>query len=125
MVCLFDYCSSRLQGTRAGQCQEESELLHETLILLGNYCLQCSNNQSIMCYGESQMLLAKLAALPLHYFMDEKGRQVLFPTILATCFRSPQNVELLRNEMNLSLLRNFLSEAQGDEAFVHRFPPAL
>merc|ERR1711974_527913 len=71
------------------------------------------------------MGLAKLAGLPLHYFMDEKGRQVLFPTILATCFRSAQNLELLRNEMNLSLLRSFLSEAQGDEAFVQRFPRVL
>jgi hypothetical protein len=127
MVGLLDYCSSRLQETGSGvsQGQDESDLLHETITLLGYVCLECSQNQSIMCYGEGQSLLAKLAALPLHYFMDEKGRQALFPTILATCFRSSQNVELLRNEMNLSLLRNFLSEAQGDEAFAHRFPPAL
>merc|ERR1712232_376476 len=35
MVCLFDYCSSRLQGARPGasQGQDESDLLHETIIL--------------------------------------------------------------------------------------------
>merc|ERR1712113_200512 len=78
-----------------------------------------------MCYGEGQSLLAKLAGLPLNYFMDEKGRQVLFPTILATCFKSAQNLDLLRGEMSLSLLRSFLSDTKPDDALAHRFPPSL
>jgi len=113
-VCLLEYCTSRLQGTRPSQSrgqdsgQEENELLHETIVLLGYYCLRRSENQGVVCYGEGQTLLSKIASLPLHYFMDERGRAVLFPTILATCYGSEQNRELLRNEMNLSLLRDFL-----------------
>merc|ERR1712007_19339 len=131
MVFLLDYCNGRLQTTQKGQNlgQDESELLHETIVLLGYYCLQREENQGIMCYGEGQPLLTKLASLPLHYFMDERGRQVLFPTILATCFQSQQNLEVLRNEMNLSLLRTFLTthqaQTQKDEGIAARFPPSL
>lgn len=129
MVCLFEYCSSRVQGSKSEKGQDESELLHETIVLLGYYCLRSKQNQSIMCYGEGQSLLAKIASLPLHYFMEDRGRHVLFPTILATCYGSVQNLELLRNEMNLSLLWNFLTAQQAqdphDENFLHRFPAAL
>jgi len=137
-VCLLDYCASR-QNAKPGQCQDESELLHETIMLLGYYCLLRSEHQGIMCYGEGQSLLAKITSLPLHYFMDDRGRLVLFPTIFATCFRSPQNLEQLRNEMNLSLLRTYLSthsaqlaatpalDSEGGIAGAGsgRFPPAL
>jgi len=148
LVCLVDYCNSRLQaggvtgvrmppgGSQQGQGQEENALLHETMVLLGYYCLQRSENQGIMCYGEGQTLITKIASLPLYYFMDDRGRSLLFPTILATCFRSEQNLELLRNEMNLSLLHNFLASciSQKEEvrqpdatgqALSSRFPPAL
>lgn len=138
LVCLLDYCTSRLQATKTAQVQDENELLHETIVLLGYYCLQRRENQGIMCYGEGQTLLAKITSLPLHYFMDERGRGVLFPTILATCFCSQQNLELLRNEMNLSLLQSFLAShlAQIEEAardsdtvssrgFSGRFPTAF
>jgi len=137
MVCLIDYCTSRIHGSKPAQDkgQEENELLHETIVLLGNYCLQREDNQSIMCYGEGQTLLAKITSLPLHYFMDEQGRGVLFPTILATCFRSDQNLELLRGEMNVSMLSKFLeshlqketraADAPAASGFGGRFPTAL
>jgi len=141
LVCLIDYCTARIQGSKLGQDrgQEENELLHETIILLGYYCLERPENQSIMCYGEGQTLLAKITSLPLYYFMDDKGKGVLFPTILATCFKSPQNLELLRGEMNMSLLQKYLAakmlDVQIDEArsvvsedgmsLPGRFPPAL
>lgn len=138
LVWLLDFCLSRLQTTskRAESVQDDSELLHSTIALLGSYCLQNPENQGIMCYGEGQTLLAKITSLPLHYFMDERYRPVLFPTILATCFGSQQNLELLRNEMNLSLLQKFLAtnlekiEAgrphdPSDVGFGGRFPVAL
>jgi hypothetical protein len=137
LVCLIDYCTSRLQSSKTTQdkSQEENELLHETLVLLGYYCLNTEENQGIMCYGEGQTLLAKITSLPLHYFMDEQGRGVLFPTILATCFRSEHNLELLRSEMNVSLLQKFLeshlqkearaADAPAASGFGGRFPSAL
>ncbi|CAK9084910.1 S phase cyclin A-associated protein in the endoplasmic reticulum (S phase cyclin A-associated protein in the ER) (Zinc finger protein 291) [Durusdinium trenchii] len=87
LVSLLDYCVARLPASMAkptGQA-EESDLLHEAVVLLGFYCLQEPENQSILCYGEGQALLTRLAALPLHYFMDERGKAILFPTILASC----------------------------------------
>lgn len=132
LVCLFDYCSSRIHGSSkapAGQLQDETELLHDTITLLGYYCLQSRENQGIMCYGEGQTLLTKVTSLPLHYFMDERGKAVLFPTILATCHGSEQNLECLRNEMNLSLLQKYLTAqlAAGDsvQGQTGRFPSAL
>eukprot|EP00929_Paragymnodinium_shiwhaense_P092443 TRINITY_DN52368_c0_g1_i1.p1 TRINITY_DN52368_c0_g1~~TRINITY_DN52368_c0_g1_i1.p1 ORF type:complete len:1378 (-),score=402.38 TRINITY_DN52368_c0_g1_i1:228-4361(-) len=129
MLCLFDYCSSRLNTKKDSPGQDENDLLHEVITLLGFYCLNCPDNQGIMSYGEGQPLLSKVASLPLYYFMDERGKQVLFPTILAACYQSEHNLELLRNEMNLSLLRDFLVAAQAgeprDEALGGRFPPSL
>eukprot|EP00931_Biecheleriopsis_adriatica_P055249 TRINITY_DN3260_c0_g1_i3.p1 TRINITY_DN3260_c0_g1~~TRINITY_DN3260_c0_g1_i3.p1 ORF type:complete len:1486 (-),score=391.99 TRINITY_DN3260_c0_g1_i3:217-4587(-) len=139
LVSLLDYCTARVptsvtkptQASASPGQAEENDLLHETVILLGFYCLQESQHQTILCYGEGQALLARLASLPLHYFMDDKGRAILFPTILAVCFKSEQNLEMLKNEMNLSLLQNFLSaqmaqpeEMRSAEISV-RFPPSL
>lgn len=139
LVSLLDYCALHHQGPKPGQGQgqDENELLHESVVLLGNYCLLHKKHQELMCYGEGQPLLTKITSLPLYYFMDEKGKLLLFPTILATCFESEQNLELLRNEINLSMLGNFLAAllAQGpDDArlpeaaangFGGRFPRAL
>ncbi|CAJ1371284.1 unnamed protein product [Effrenium voratum] len=136
LVSLLDYCTGRLPAslTKPGAGQaEESDLLHETVVLLGFYCLEEPRNQTILCYGEGQALLARLANLPLHYFMDERGKAILFPTILASCFKSEQNLEVLRTEMNLSLVRNFLAaQMEGDEvsadglpALACRFPRTL
>lgn len=110
MVNIFDYCTSRLGSKSSTTPQaEETDLLHEMIALLGYHCLLNPENQKMLCYGEGQTLLAKLTALPLHYFMNEAGQATLFPTILATCFRSQQNLELLRCEMNLSLLKKYLT----------------
>ncbi|CAE8700905.1 unnamed protein product, partial [Polarella glacialis] len=101
LVGLLDYCVSRVPAIKPGQSPasqgqaEENDLLQETVVLLGFYCVQQPQNQSIMCYGEGQSLLARLTSLPLHYFMDERGRAILFPTILATCYKSEQNLEIL------------------------------
>lgn len=135
-LCLFDYCASRMQGIKPGHSGDETELLHEAIMLLGYYCLRCAESQGIMSYGEGQTLLSKVTSLPLYYFMDERGCSVLFPTLLATCFQSKHNLELLRNEMNLSLLRKFLESnlemrelgtlpEVAMQGFGGRFPPAL
>lgn len=147
LVALLDYCSSRIPAsvTKPNQSSastgqtEENDLLHETVVLLGFYCLQAPENQTIMCYGEGQALVTRLTSLPLHYFMDKQGQAILFPTVLATCFRSQQNLELLMSEMNPSLLRSFLSShlsqrnssdsevprQEGPYPLAARFPPSL
>jgi len=136
LVCLIDYCTATVQSGKPGPGQDENELLHETIVLLGYYCLRRPENQGIVSYGEGQTLLAKITSLPLHYFMDEQGRGVLFPTILATCYQSEQNLELLRNEMNLSLLQKYLAsslqrsdtraaDADDGPGLDGRFPRAL
>lgn len=110
LVYVIDYCTSKMQGGKPDKSNEEnSSLLHETIVLLGYFCLQREENQSIMSYGEGQTLLMKITSLPLYYFMDPNGRGVLFPSILATCFKSEQNLSLLRNEMNMSLLQSYIS----------------
>jgi hypothetical protein len=121
IVCLIDYCVLHQDQVKPsqGQCQDENELLHETVSLLGFYCLLRTDHQALMLYGgQGQTLLAKITSLPLYYFMDEKGKMLLFPTIFATCFGSEANLELLRNEMNVSWLRNYLGTLlqQKDEA---------
>jgi len=143
LVALLDYCSARApasvtkptQAVTPGQA-EENDLLVETIVFLGFYCLQEPKNQSIVCYGEGQALLTRLTSLPLHYFMDERGRAILFPTILATCFKSEHNLDILRSEMNLTLLVSFLTslisqQAEGKQldavqpGISMRFPPVL
>jgi len=144
LVCLLDYCAPRLPAgvsCRADKAPDESsELLHQTVTLLGYFCLGHADNQGIMWkLGEGQTLLARLTALPMHYFLQESSRLKLFPTILATCFRSTMNRELLRNEMNFSFLQKFLESHIAEQAttkqqieteatpqsLAKRFPPEL
>ena len=50
-VCLFDYCLGRIQESRSSQGADESresELLHETIVLLGNYCLLREDRKGIL-----------------------------------------------------------------------------
>lgn len=61
-----------------------------------------------MLKGDGQTLLSKIASLPLYFFVDEKGRAVLFPTLIAICFRCPENMEALRNELSLAPVTKFL-----------------
>merc|ERR1712232_967250 len=45
LLCLFDYCSSRLQTNKKDSPgQDENDLLHEVIQLLGYYCLKCPDN---------------------------------------------------------------------------------
>mmetsp|Transcript_150421 Transcript_150421/g.481443 ORF Transcript_150421/g.481443 Transcript_150421/m.481443 type:complete len:587 (-) Transcript_150421:79-1839(-) len=76
LVCLIDYCTSRLQGGKPDKLSEENELLHETIVLMGYCCLQKEENQSIMCYGEGQTLLVKITSLPLCALPHDSGHML-------------------------------------------------
>ena len=67
--------------TNIDQNEDVRELLHETLLLIGYFCLLNEDNQHVVCRGENS-ILQKLCNLPFGYFFDKKKKEVLFPALI-------------------------------------------
>eukprot|EP00386_Alphamonas_edax_P008890 GDKI01029106.1.p1 GENE.GDKI01029106.1~~GDKI01029106.1.p1 ORF type:complete len:199 (-),score=63.12 GDKI01029106.1:20-616(-) len=104
LVFALDYCHWRLDS--AEECRE---LLHEALFLIGYHCALCPPNQTIMAYGEGTSLLSRLSSLPLSYFVDEKLRLILFPTLLSAIFGNSKNLRILQADFNILPLKKFVA----------------
>jgi hypothetical protein len=62
----------------ATQGQEENELLHETIVLLGYYCLQRGENQGIMCYGnENPKIIPSFPQFPSQWLGRSKSKSTV------------------------------------------------
>ena len=54
---LFNYILYYTVDTAGGEKQEDSkELLHETIVMIGYYCLHNEKNQAVLCKGESTII---------------------------------------------------------------------
>lgn len=73
--------------TNIDQNEDVKELLHETLILIGYFCLLKEEHQNIITRGENS-ILQKLCNLPFGYFFDKKKKEVLFPTLIAATYQN-------------------------------------
>jgi hypothetical protein len=72
--------------------------------------------------------------LSLRYYSEEEYRAILFPTLLAACYGNPRNREVVREELSLDLLADYLVQAQTSDSVLEpaamvvlqqRFPPDL
>ncbi|ETV75222.1 hypothetical protein, variant 2 [Aphanomyces astaci] len=108
-------------GTRANQprfvhlvrtvlLSARHELLVELLPLLGYYVLRSPPHQaSLRCIGDGQpSLLQLLAMLPFSYFSDPRGKDLLFPTLLACCWDDEDNATVLEMNVNTVMLVVYL-----------------
>uniref|UniRef100_A0A0G4F1A7 S phase cyclin A-associated protein in the endoplasmic reticulum N-terminal domain-containing protein n=1 Tax=Chromera velia CCMP2878 TaxID=1169474 RepID=A0A0G4F1A7_9ALVE len=101
---LLDYCTPRLDHQE--DCRD---ILHDVVFLLGHFCLDNPEGQTIMRVGSGQNLLSRLASLPMNYFVDEKLKEVLFPTLIASTFRNPENLKVLSSELSILPIRKYLA----------------
>lgn len=63
--------------------------------------------------GQPPTVLQQLCLLPFQYFSDPALTNVLFPTLIACCYRSHGNKEILEQELSCELLANFIEVGQG------------
>lgn len=76
------------------QNDDVKDLLHETLILIGYFCLLKEDNQNIVTRGENSML-QKICNLPFGYFFDKKKKEILFPTLIAATYQNVRSLAIV------------------------------
>lgn len=83
-------------------------LLHEIILLVGYFTALNPENQSIIQAGQRPTVLQQLCCLPFLYFSDSELTDILFPTLIACCFKNPANKTILQQEMTSELLSNYI-----------------
>nr|CDS30792.2 S phase cyclin A associated protein in the [Hymenolepis microstoma] len=133
------------------------EILHEAIVCLGYLTLGHFENQTRLCVSgqTTTPLLLQLCQLPLSYFSQPQLADILFPTLIASCFATKDvastnrntNVALLASHLNPALLANFVEARSLEKTlatptdkkskpshnnnnddyhrFENRFPPSL
>ena len=89
------------------QNEDCKELLHETLLMIGYFCLNNEKNQQLMCRGENT-ILQKLCNLPFPYFSDKKFKEILFPTLIAVTDKSERCLAIMDQEISIELLVDYI-----------------
>lgn len=83
-------------------------ILHETILCIGHLCSLNQTNQNSLLGSTSPHLLIRLISLPIQYFSQKPLTDILYPTLIACCYKNPNNTELLGKELNLNLLANYI-----------------
>ncbi|GFS97997.1 s phase cyclin A-associated protein in the endoplasmic reticulum [Nephila pilipes] len=83
-------------------------LLHEIILLVGYFTVLNPENQSIIQAGQNPTVLQQLCCLPFLYFSDSELTDILFPTLIACCYKNPANKTILQQEMTSELLSNYI-----------------
>ena len=88
------------------------DLLNETILLLGYFCLENQPNQDMLHYhnGRNPTLLQRLTSLPSQYFTVMDNKQILFPTLICAVFENDTNREIFRGEMDVSVLTQYINQ---------------
>ena len=99
----------------AGVAAELMPLLHETLLLLGQYTLGNAYNAEVLRWrwGEHPTMLQRLCSLPFEYFCHPQLRRVLLPTLLAGCLHDVPNFRILSQRLSAQHLVRFVREHQA------------
>ena len=80
--------------TNIDRSDDVKELLHETLIFIGYFCLLNEGNQFVLHRGENS-ILQKLCNLPFTYFMDKRLKEILFPTLVTVSYLNDRSVAIM------------------------------
>ena len=95
--------------------EEERELMHLTVILVGYFAARHPDNQVIVQSGQQPSVLQQLCSLPFVYFSQPDLKRVLFPTLIAACADNTENLGILTEEMSYKLLEDFIDSPDGKE----------
>ncbi|XP_048584169.1 S phase cyclin A-associated protein in the endoplasmic reticulum isoform X2 [Nematostella vectensis] len=92
-------------------CEGPAEdLLHEVILIVGNFTVLNQENQVFVQSGRNPTLLQQLCSLPFQYFSDPRLRNVLFPSLIASCYDNEENKAIIEQEVSCALLENFLQD---------------
>ena len=107
---LLSYCTSLANKSSA------SVLLNEVILLIGNFVVLHSSNQSVLHWGKSPTILEKLCQLPFDYFFNKELQKVLNSTLLAACFENDRNREVIERNVSLKFVHKYLELALAEKA---------
>jgi len=102
---LLVYCEANLDGEN----DDVKELLHETLLFIGYFCLLNEENQKMLQRGENSVI-QKLSNLPVMYFIEKRLKDILFPTLIVCTYLNDRSVDILDQEMDINMLIKFLQQ---------------
>ncbi len=103
---MFNYILFYTVETSSNQ-EDSKELLHETILLIGYFCLNNEKNQALLCRGEST-IIQKLCALPIAYFHDKKLKEILFPSLIQASYKNDRILAIMDQEISIEMLVSFL-----------------
>ena len=66
------------------------------------------NFQRLLQSGHRPTVVQQLCSLPFEYFSEECLKQILFPTLIVSCFQNCDNANVLKQEMSPSMLSKFI-----------------
>lgn len=98
---LIWYCSHHLAN---------AELLHEVILLIGNFVVLNTDNQTLLQSGQRPTVVQQLCSLPFEYFSEPSLMQILFPTLIVCCFKNDDNMLILTQEVSTALLESYIEE---------------
>ncbi|KAJ6220990.1 hypothetical protein RDWZM_006802 [Blomia tropicalis] len=87
-----------------------TELLHEVIVLIGNFVVLNTDNQNLLQLGQRPTVVQQLCSLPFEYFSEPTLVQILFPTLIVCCFKNEDNMNVLKQEMSTSMLSSFIEQ---------------
>ncbi|CAB3988178.1 Hypothetical predicted protein [Paramuricea clavata] len=94
--------------------EKNYELLHEVILIIGYFTVLNPDNQVFVQSGRPPTLLQKLCSLPFQYFSNPRLRNILFPTLICSCYQNEQNKDILEQEVSCALLNNYLEDQSLD-----------
>uniref|UniRef100_A0A914XVD8 Uncharacterized protein n=1 Tax=Plectus sambesii TaxID=2011161 RepID=A0A914XVD8_9BILA len=110
-------------------------LLPRLLVAVGHFAAVSQRAQALTVLGGQHSIVQQLCVLPFRYFSDPALMRLLFPTLIACCFRRPTAVSLLKQELSPKLLSTFITEQSSSieaqsttvdaPAFANRFSKKL
>ncbi|RTG85376.1 uncharacterized protein DC041_0008132 [Schistosoma bovis] len=87
-----------------------NHILHEVILCIGYLCVLNSDNQTSLQCGSSPNLLQRLLSLPFEYFSYCPLTDILYPTLIACCYKHSLNTSVLESELSPSILANYIEE---------------
>ncbi|XP_024529909.1 uncharacterized protein LOC9660323 [Selaginella moellendorffii] len=106
---LLSYCTGKWRTTT----DQVASLLLETLLLLGYFALLHTGNQAVLRWGKSPTILHKICDLPFAFFSDAELTPILVGTLLAACYGSERNRDVIQQELSMELVLSVLRSSRG------------
>jgi hypothetical protein len=100
--------SANVNNSKASSPPLLGELFQQLILFVGYYALLNADAQAVFRWGQSPTLLQRLCNLPLFFFIDDAGKRVLLPTLMAVCFRNEANKRVMLAELNKKILLDYL-----------------